>query len=330
MVLHQRHLGDKIGCGDQLRLGIAAGEGEVKAWPSCLQCGDGGMHLEIVIAQGNIELIEDNEAEGRVGHEFYRLRPGLLRGGDVALEILRLPGEALAHSMPGDLIGKHRERVALRRVPRSFDELNDADAVAAAEHAQRKTEGRGGLASAGAGMDDKQTLFNRLGGNLRILHRLALRHLGAMTLGLALVNRSAHLSSLMMSGNPATTRTTQSARAAMRWLSSPWASRKRRPRGLSGTMPKPTSLATSTSGRVVWANAASRHSISASTSAPASNAFESHSVKQSTSMGIVPWAASAPTTSRGVSRVVQPVPRRARCLAMRSAISASPGSAVAT
>ena len=40
-------------------------------------------------------------------------------------------------------------------------------------------------------------------------------------LGLVLVNRSAHFSPLMVSGNPATTRTTRSARAAMRWLSSP-------------------------------------------------------------------------------------------------------------
>ena len=133
-------------------------------------------------------------------------------------------------------------------MPGSFDELDDTHAMAAAEHAQREAEGGGGFAFARAGMDDEETFLDRLGGDLGILHRLALRHLGAMTIGLVLFNRSAHVSPLMVSGNPATMRTTRSARAAMRWLSSPCASRKRRPRGLSGTMPKPTSLATSTSG----------------------------------------------------------------------------------
>jgi hypothetical protein len=49
MVLHQRHLGDEIGCGDQLRLGVAAGDGNVKAGPARLQCGDDGVQVEIVI-----------------------------------------------------------------------------------------------------------------------------------------------------------------------------------------------------------------------------------------------------------------------------------------
>ena len=175
MVLHQCHLGDKIGRGDQFRLGVAARDSDMEAWPSRLQRGDDGMHVEIVIAQRDIELVEDNQAERSIGHEFYRLRPGLLRGGDVTLEILRFPGEALAHGVPGDLIGKHGERVALSRMPGSFDELDDTHAMAAAEHAQREAEGGGGFAFARAGMDDEETFLDRLGGDLGILHRLALR-----------------------------------------------------------------------------------------------------------------------------------------------------------
>src|SRR6201985_1686272 len=110
MVLHQGNLSNEVGCSDQLRLSIAAGDGDVKAWPSRLQRGDDGMHVELVIAQGNIELVEDKVSTRRIGQEFYRLRPGLLRSGDVTLEVLRFPGETLAHRVPGDLIGKHPER----------------------------------------------------------------------------------------------------------------------------------------------------------------------------------------------------------------------------
>ena len=34
MMLHQRHLGDEIGGGDQLRLGVAAGDDDVQAGPA--------------------------------------------------------------------------------------------------------------------------------------------------------------------------------------------------------------------------------------------------------------------------------------------------------
>src|SRR5215471_15939300 len=297
MMLHQRHLGHEIGRGDQFRLGVARG--------------DDGVQVEVIIPERDVEFVEDHEPEGRISHELERLRPGTLRGGDVALEVLRLPGETLAHGVPGHLVGERGKGVALRRMPCAFDELHDADPMAASEHAQREPEGGGGFPFAGAGMDDEETFLGGLAGDLGILHRFALRHLGAMALDLGPIGRFHHGLPLMVSGTPATTRTTRSARAAIRWLSWPCRSRNRRPRALSGTMPKPTSLATSTSGAAAFVNTASRRSISASTSAPSSNAFESHSVKQSTSTGAVPWAASAPTTSRGVSSVRHPAPRRA-------------------
>ena len=100
------------------------------------------------------------------------------------VQILRLPGEALAHRVPGDLVAECGERVALGRVPGALDELHHADALAAAEHAQREPEGRGRFPLAGAGMDDEQALLDGLAGDLGVLHRLALRHLGAMALGL--------------------------------------------------------------------------------------------------------------------------------------------------
>ena len=85
-----------------------------------------------------------------------------------------------------------RERVALGGVPGALDELHDADAAAAAQHAQRETEGRGRFPFAGAGVDDQQTLFDGLAGDLRILHGLALGHLVAMAFRLGVVGRLRH------------------------------------------------------------------------------------------------------------------------------------------
>ena len=88
--------------------------------------------------------------------------------------------------------------------------------MAATEHAQREPEGGGGFSLAGAGMDDEKALLHGLAGDLGILHRLALCHLGAVTFDLGLLDRFGHGLPFRVSGNPATTRTTRSARAAIR------------------------------------------------------------------------------------------------------------------
>ena len=77
---------------------------------------------------------------------------------DVARAVLRLPGEALAHRAPFDLVGEALDAHALAGLPGALDELHDADAPAAAERAQREPERGGRFALAGAGVDDKQAL----------------------------------------------------------------------------------------------------------------------------------------------------------------------------
>ena len=178
--------------------------------------------------------------EARIVHQFARLRPGAFGRRDVARAILRLPGEAFAHRVPDDLIAELRQRIALGGVPGALDELHHADPLAAPEHAQRQPESRGGFALAGAGMDDEQALLDGLAGDLGILHGLALGHLGAMALGFGLDRsvrscaRSVCIDVLSAtSGKPATISTTRSARAAMRWLSTPCRSRNRRPSGIA-------------------------------------------------------------------------------------------------
>ena len=99
-----------------------------------------------------------------------------------------------------DLVAERLQRVALRRVPRALDELHDADALAASEHAQREPERRGRFALAGAGVDDEKTFLDLLVGDLGVLHGLALRHLGAMTFGFGFVDGLGHACPFTISG----------------------------------------------------------------------------------------------------------------------------------
>src|SRR4029078_7170126 len=148
----------------------------------------------------------------------------------------------------------------------ALDELHDADALAAPKHSERKAERRRRFALAGAGVDDEQALLDLLVGDLGVLHRLALRHLGAVPLGLGVVDTLVHGCPFTTIGSPATRRTTWSARAAIRWLRRPCKSRKRRASVLSGTIPEPTSLETSTVDPLRAASAVSRRCVSVSTS----------------------------------------------------------------
>src|SRR5262249_11997155 len=70
--------------------------------------------------------------------------------------------------------------------------------------------------------------------------------------------------SVSPSGRPAATKTTRAASAATAWLSRPASSRKRRPSGVSGTSPSPTSLATSTTGPPASRNAVRSERVSSS------------------------------------------------------------------
>src|SRR5262249_38634870 len=157
-----------------------------------LQSRDHLVQRQMVVAQRDIELVENHERKTRVGHQLLRLGPGALSCCHVSGDILRLPGEARTHRVPRHLIAEFLKRIALRAVPATFDELHDADALASSEHAEREAEGCRRFALAGAGVDDEQALLELLAGDFLVLHRLALRHLGAMALGLLFVDTLRH------------------------------------------------------------------------------------------------------------------------------------------
>ena len=273
--------------------------------------------------------------KARIGHQFARFRPGAFGCGDIAGAILRFPGKAFAHRVPDDLIAELCQRVTLGGMPCAFDELHHADALAAAQHAQRKTERGRRFSLAGAGMHDQKTLLDRLAGDFGVLHGFAFRHLGAMALGFCLVDglRSWRVlqSVFHASGKPATMRTTRSARAAMRWLRMPCMSRNRRPSGYPARCRSPPRWQPGRPGAAAAASASSR-----CCDFLLDIRFGKHEVRQPQRQAIdqhrhrrrKPQA--PPRDARGASMVRQFAPRRSRCALMRAAISSSPASAVAT
>src|SRR5580658_7591162 len=94
--------------------------------------------------------------------------------------------------MPHYLSAELLQRGTFGGLPGTLAELHHADAMAAPEHAQCQAECRRRFALAGASVNDQQTLLGGLAGDLGILHRLALRHLGAVAFGLGLIDWLAH------------------------------------------------------------------------------------------------------------------------------------------
>src|SRR5690606_33248426 len=138
----------------------------------------------------------------------------------------------------------HGECVLFTRMPCALDELNDTDTLSITQHAQRQSERRGGLALAWSRIDDEQPFLDRLFRHLGVLYGLAALHLGLVTAGGFWID----LFHFTLIGRPATVRITLSAAAATVWLRRPAWSRNARASALSGTMPSPTSLATTTHG----------------------------------------------------------------------------------
>src|SRR5690349_18916917 len=73
VVFCQPHLGHQVGNGDELRLGIAAGDHDMQPRPPSGKRRDDRRQVEIVVAQGDIELVENDEAETRVGRQLAGL-----------------------------------------------------------------------------------------------------------------------------------------------------------------------------------------------------------------------------------------------------------------
>src|SRR6516162_6495601 len=180
-VLDKGHFGYQIGRLDELGPGIAAGHDDVQVTRLGLQCRDDFVERQVVVAQHDVELVEQHQPVGAIGdHRLGRL-PRLARGGDVAGPILGVPGEALAHRPASHELTEPLERDALAGGPHALDELDDADPHAVAETTQHYPKCGGRLAFSLTGMDDQQPTLLGLGGQHALACRLAPRHLLVVT-----------------------------------------------------------------------------------------------------------------------------------------------------
>src|SRR6516164_4388596 len=166
-VLHQRHLGDEIGNVDQLLLGIAAGEHDMRHLRfRCLQEIDDLVHVEVIVAQRDIDLVEHDHAQACVADQRFRFLPACPRGGDVAGAVLRFPGKAFAHRVElAELAEMRGQQPSLAGIPGALDELHDRTGKAVRDAAQDHAEGGGGFSLSRAGMDDDQALLAALSGH---------------------------------------------------------------------------------------------------------------------------------------------------------------------
>ncbi len=117
-----------------------------------------------------------------IGQHALRLVPGGARRSDVALAILGLPGETLAHHLDVHQLGKARQEKPLAGLAPAFHELHDAQPQAVAQAPHRQAPGGRALALAGAGVDDQQALLLGLRGVDPILDGLDPGHLLAVRL----------------------------------------------------------------------------------------------------------------------------------------------------
>src|SRR5208283_133894 len=96
-----------------------------------------------------------------IAQELDGFLPRALGRRDVALAVLRLPGEPFAQGVNLDSLARFREERRLSRRDRSLDELVDTDLQSLPEGAERQPQGRCRLSLAGAGIHDEQSLLAR-------------------------------------------------------------------------------------------------------------------------------------------------------------------------
>src|SRR5260370_328836 len=147
---------------------------------------------QIIVAQRDVELVEHDEAQGRIVQQALRDSPGTLAGGDVARLVLGFPGEPLAGGVPDHAVAERLQRGLLAGRP-ALDELHDADTPAVAERPQSEAEGGRRLAFAGPGVDHQQSFCDGFGCNFGVLDLLAFCHLGALTRGLVSFELAHHV-----------------------------------------------------------------------------------------------------------------------------------------
>ena len=115
------HLGDGVGIVDQFGLRIAPGQYHSRIAPAFKGIDD-GLGREVVVAQRNNDLVEHNQRVVTIRNQFARLCERLLGSLDIAILVLCIPSETIAHNVPVNQIREAREKLLFARLPFPFDE----------------------------------------------------------------------------------------------------------------------------------------------------------------------------------------------------------------
>ena len=75
MVFGYTHFGDEIGRLDHCRLGVAAGDDDMQALAPRLQRRNHFVEIEIIVAQCDVQLVEHQQADRRIGHQIEHFGP---------------------------------------------------------------------------------------------------------------------------------------------------------------------------------------------------------------------------------------------------------------
>ena len=162
---------------------------------------------QIVVAERDVELVEHDQLDARI----LPSEPSPLLPGAFAAAAMSRALSCVSQVKPSPSVCQRTMSPKPSSTLRSpvfhapLMNCTTAHFAAIADHAQHEAEGCRRFALAGAGMDDEQSfLRNRLGGDLRVLRCLAVRHLGAMALLLVLLQVFGHGSTFSGMASPAT------------------------------------------------------------------------------------------------------------------------------
>src|ERR1700733_3742615 len=150
-------------------MGVAAGENDVDHLGPGAEGFSDLLGIEHAIADGVVDFIEDDEVPFAGEDGFARFGPGGFDEANVFGIGLGAADfhEAATHLLEDEVGGVGEDGVELAVVPGAFEELQNKDAHAVADGAQSGSEGCGGFALAGTGVDEDEAAA---GGSLGRVH----------------------------------------------------------------------------------------------------------------------------------------------------------------
>ncbi len=145
-------------------MGVAAGADDVDALGTVFEGFDDFIGVEHFVADGVVDLIEDDEFVFSTVDGVAACLPALLRELDVGRISFGAADfyEAASHGADFKLfVAEHFGGVEFAVVPGAFDELHHQHAQALAHGAERSAQRASGLALARPGVNDEESFFFR-------------------------------------------------------------------------------------------------------------------------------------------------------------------------